>query len=77
MAIEGSYNGHYSYKDEAGVRNNAANAIGGIGNLSSPFSNFGVPALIPGLDYNNFVNAVTINRPRTFGLRLGYKFNGS
>jgi iron complex outermembrane recepter protein len=27
-------------------------------------------------DYYNFVKTVTTNRPRTFGLRLSYKFAG-
>ena len=73
LAIEGSYNGHYSYKDEAGVRDTSANALGGIGNLSSPFSNFGVPALIPGLDFNNFVNVSLRNRYSTGDINFRYR----
>lgn len=54
--VEASYLGSYSWSDSAAVRNLDANALGGAGNLFSPFSNFGNPAAIPGVDFNNFAS---------------------
>lgn len=50
--VEGSYLGVYSWQDNVAVANSTANALGGVGNLSSAFSNFNNPA-IAGLDLNN------------------------
>jgi hypothetical protein len=52
--IEGLYTGAVVAENNAAVRNTSPNALGGVGNLFSPFSNFGNPAAIPGLDYNTF-----------------------
>jgi hypothetical protein len=49
--IEGVYIGSVAAENSAAVRNTSGNALGGVGNLFSPFSGFGSPA-IPGLDYN-------------------------
>lgn len=74
--IEASYLGSYSWSDSAAVRNVDANALGGTGNLFSPFSNFGNPAAIPGIDFNNFasirfssnLNSVELNIRRRLDL---------
>jgi hypothetical protein len=54
--LEASYLGSYSWDDIAAVRNLDANgqAGSGGGNLLSPFSNFGSPAALVGVDFNNF-----------------------
>jgi hypothetical protein len=54
--LEGLYFGSYSWDDSAAVRNVDANTQGGTGNLFSPFSAFGSPAGVVGLDYNNFAS---------------------
>lgn len=52
--IEGSFWGGYDWSNDGAVRNNDANAQGGTGNLFSPLTGFGDPA-VPGLDFNNLV----------------------
>jgi hypothetical protein len=52
--MEVSYFGLHSWSDDTSVRNSDPNALGGIGNLFSPFFNFGSGGGVPGLDYNNF-----------------------
>lgn len=54
-ALEGSYFGLLTWDDERAIRDATPNAQGGVGNLMSPFSNFGAPA-VPGLDFNNFAS---------------------
>ena len=54
--LEAVYFGSYSWDDEVAVRNLDLNDQGGAGNLYSPLSNFGLPAGIVGLDYNNYVS---------------------
>ena len=54
--VEGSFFGTHSWSDTAFVRNTDANGGGGVGNLYSPFSDFGNPAAIVGLDYNDFAS---------------------
>lgn len=53
--IEGSFFGSYNWDDHAAVRNTDPNADGGVGNLYSPFTNFGDPAGVQGLDFNELV----------------------
>ncbi len=54
--MEAVYFGSYDWDDTVAVRNLDANDQGGTGNLYSPFSNFGLPDGVVGLDYNNFVS---------------------
>jgi hypothetical protein len=54
--MEVTYFGSHSWDDTAAVRNTDDNAVGTIGNLYSPFSAFGNPDGIDGLDYNDFVS---------------------
>ncbi len=54
--IEASYFGSYGWSDVVAVRNIDPNDQGGLGNLFSPFSSFGLPAGVAGLDYNEFVS---------------------
>jgi hypothetical protein len=52
--IEAAYLGTYEWNDRVAVRNLQPNAVGGSGNLFSPFSDFGLPVGIPSVDYNHF-----------------------
>lgn len=54
--IEASYFGSYAWDAMAAVRNTDENELGGSGNLFSPFSDFGRPEGVVGLDYNNFAS---------------------
>jgi hypothetical protein len=58
LSLEGTYLGSFEWSDNVFVRNNDVNALGGPGNLSSPFTHFGFPP-VPGLDFNNLVAANT------------------
>ncbi len=58
--LEGSYLGVYSWQDAVTLANSTANGLGGVGNLSSAFSNFNNPA-IAGLDLNNRITATDYN----------------
>jgi hypothetical protein len=51
--IEGLYTGAVVAENSAAVRNTSPNALGGVGNLFSPFGGFGVHP-VAGLDYNTF-----------------------
>lgn len=53
--FEAIYAGTQKWTDAAAVRNADPNALAGTGNLFSPFSGFGNPAIV-GLDYNNFAS---------------------
>jgi hypothetical protein len=53
--IEFSYMGAEHWSDSAFIRDETPNSQGGFGNIFSPFTNFGNPAVV-GLDYNNFVS---------------------
>ncbi len=54
--VELSYFGAHSWDDTVAVRNDDPNDQGGFGNLYSPFSQFGNPAGVVGLDYNSFAS---------------------
>lgn len=58
--VEGSYLGVYSWQHSITVPDSTANALGGVGNLSSAFSNFNDPA-IAGLDLNNRITVSDSN----------------
>jgi hypothetical protein len=60
--IEGSYLGSHSWSDSVAIRNSDTNTQGGSGNLFSPFSDFGVPDGVLGLDYNNFASIAFTSR---------------
>jgi hypothetical protein len=53
--IEGVYFSVGEWDEARAIRNATNNAIGGQGNLFSPFSNFGNPPVV-GLDYNHFAS---------------------
>jgi len=53
--VEVSYFALEHWSDAVAIRDDTANGLGSLGNLASPFSNFGRPA-VQGLDYNNFVS---------------------
>ncbi len=52
--VEAAYLGSYEWSDRVAIRNQQPNSLGSPGNLFSPFSNFGKPTGISGVDYNNF-----------------------
>ena len=69
--IEGSYLGYHSFTDERLVVNNRANALGGIGNLSTYLSGFRDP-LTPGLDGANAVSAAVRSNFQSGELNVRY-----
>jgi hypothetical protein len=72
LSFEASYLGSFEWNDQTYVRSNDANTLGGQGNLSSPFSEFGfVPT--PGLDFNNFVFAETSTNFENLELNFRYR----
>lgn len=68
--LEGSYFGSHSWDDDVAIRNLAPNDAGGAGNLYSPFSDFGDPAAVAGLDYNNFASVRFASRLNNGELNL-------
>jgi hypothetical protein len=54
--LEGAYFGAQSWSDAAAIYDRAINSQGGVGNLFSPFTNFGAAGAAVGLDYNNFTS---------------------
>lgn len=52
--VEFSYFALEHWNDSAAIRDSTENGLGGTGNLASPFSGFGDPAVL-GLDYNSYV----------------------
>ena len=54
--VEATYFGTMTWSDQRAVRNTDTNGGGGSGNLYSPFSNFGDPAAVVGLDYNDLAS---------------------
>jgi hypothetical protein len=55
LAVEAAFLGMHEWSDSAAFRENGANPIDGTGNLYSPFTDFGQPAVI-GLDYNTLAS---------------------
>jgi hypothetical protein len=72
--LEFTYAGAQEWNDQVGIRNTDPNDQGGIGNLFSPFSNFGdpdaTPQGIPELDYNEFVGLSFSSRLNSGELNL-------
>ena len=54
LQVEGMYTGTVPTSNSQAARDNTPNTLGGIGNLFSPFSDFGAQTPINGLDYNKF-----------------------
>jgi hypothetical protein len=71
--IEGSYLGQQHWDDSVTIRNTQPNALGGQGNLFSPFSQFGNPAAIAGFDYNNRVTLDTTSELNSAEINLRYR----
>ncbi|MGI8978963.1 MAG: BBP7 family outer membrane beta-barrel protein [Pirellulaceae bacterium] len=67
--VEGSYLGVYSWEDAATAVDSTANGLGGVGNLSSAFSNFNDPA-VAGLDRNNRITATDYNSFKSAEINL-------
>ncbi len=71
--IEGAYVGQQHWDDSVTVRNQSANALGGTGNLFSPFSQFGNPTAIAGLDFNNRVTISDTSDLNSAELNVRYR----
>ncbi len=71
ISIEGGFQGFYDYNDTAAVRDQTANALGGTGNLQSPFT-LGL-AQQGGVDFNNFISVAMRNRYNTAELNFLYR----
>ena len=69
FSLEAVYFTTGSWTDTQSVNDQSPNAIGGLGNLFSPFSNFGNPP-INGLDYNSFVSIHNQSNLQNFELNL-------
>lgn len=59
-AIEASFIGILQWNEVRAVADSTVNTLGTAGNLFSPFSGFGDPALV-GFDYNNFASIRSIS----------------
>lgn len=68
-AIEGSYFGLTTWRAQAAVRDATLNADGTLGNLFSPFSEFGDPAVV-GLDYNALASIANVSSLDNFELNV-------
>lgn len=55
LLVEASYLGFHQWEESASARDPTLNPAGVPGNLTSPFTNFGVPFLVPGFDFNDLV----------------------
>jgi hypothetical protein len=69
-AIEASYFGLTTWDAQAAVRDVSVNGLGTTGNLFSPFSNFGDPAGIAGLDFNTLASIRTVSSLDNFELNI-------
>ncbi len=75
--LEGAYMGSYEWDERAAVRDDGINGRLQRGRLFSPFSNFGDPIGIVGLDFNRFasldmhstLNGAELNLRRRWNLR--------
>jgi len=67
--VEGIYLGAYDWRDSAAVRNSDLNSEGEVGNLFSPFSDFGASPIL-GLDYNDFARIDFSSELDNFELNL-------
>ena len=67
--LEGGYTTVGESEDMLAIRDNAPNALGGHGNLFSPFGGFGTNP-IAGLDYNNFAQIHYISSLQTGELNI-------
>jgi hypothetical protein len=70
--LEGGYTAVGESENIAAVRDNSPNALGGKGNLFSPFGGFGADP-IAGLDYNNFAQIHYISSLQTGELNIRRK----
>ena len=70
LRLEGIYMGQLSWDKDASERDITPNSQGGFGNLTSPFSNFGVPVPVPGLDFNSLAMIAYTAELENFELNL-------
>jgi hypothetical protein len=61
-----------SWNDSTEVYNFTHNSLGGLGDMFSPFSNFGKPLPLIGFDYNNFVSIRELSELQNGELNLRY-----
>lgn len=80
LRLEGSYFGNQQWGEQVSFRDPTTNSLGTTGTIASPFSNFGHPAQVQGLDYNNSVgiaftselHSAEINIRHRTGLMCGW-----
>lgn len=73
-AIEGNYTGYGHWVGFDAARNNTVNSFGGVGNLTSPFTNFGQPLTV-GFDGANFVQLDNAAHYQSFELNLLHRLD--
>lgn len=74
FAIEAGFVGLLNWDETRAVQNFTPNSQGTLGNLFSPFSNFGDPPIL-GLDYNDFVSIRTTSDFNTFDINVRQRFD--
>jgi hypothetical protein len=81
LLIEGTYLGFHEWEEHVPFRDPANQATLGVpGNIASPFTHIGRPVLVPGLDFNTFVeigftselHSAEINIRHRTGLMCGW-----
>jgi hypothetical protein len=73
LQIDFTYYWVDSWNDSTAIYDLTDNGLGGLGDMFSPFSNFGQPPLI-GYDYNNFVSIQEVSELQNGELNLRYTF---
>lgn len=71
-AIEYAYMGSDTWQADAAVRDDSPNALGGLGNLFSPFGDFGA-APVEDFDYNELVSIRGRSQVESFELNLRHR----
>lgn len=74
FALEVGFVGLLNWDETRAVQNLTPNSQGTLGNLFSPFSNFGDPPIL-GLDYNDFVSIRTVSDFNTFEVNVRQRFD--
>lgn len=74
FAIEAGFVGLLKWDETRAVQDQTPNSQGTLGNLFSPFTNFGDPPIV-GLDYNDFVSIRTQSDFNTFEINVRQRFD--
>jgi hypothetical protein len=71
LQIDFTYFWVNSWRDSTAIYDLTPNGMGGLGDMFSPFSNFGQPPMV-GFDYNNFVSIHELSELQNGELNLRY-----